>query len=464
MSYQQAIQLLQQGEFEQARDLLLTLPNEFNTVNLLGIVGQLLQDWSAAKNAWIQASGLQPNNLDVRLNLGVACMALEQKEEAASWWRSILDIEQNHPQSMINLGLFHRERQENRQAHDYWEQALNLLPDHTNLREWLADVKGVLGIGFLVLGRVEEAESYLKSAVQLDPMYPILWGYLSEWHLAQHEYGEALATCNRAIELDSENSNFFHTRGNILRALDDDASALEAYQTAVRFGGKHISTRRAIAELSNQQVEEDRDVVEMLFDQYASKFEQHLQGELEYDVPRQARELLRGLHVLEGSFVAVLDLGCGTGLSVQPFMDLTTVNTQIIGVDLSRNMLSKAEEKGIYTNLIHSSLNDFLNRTEISFDFVLCLDTLVYCADLRHIFQSVVDRLSMGGIFIFSTERNDVDDVRLQNTGRYAHSPDYVAAVLREVGLVQRISESARLRKDAVRWVVGNIWIAQKQV
>lgn len=463
MSYQQAIQMLQQGSFQQAREMLHALPLDFHTANLLGIVGQLLQDWTAAKESWIQASAFQPENVDVRLNLGVACMALGEKEEAAAWWRTILDIESKHPQSLINLGLFHREREENQQAHDYWVQALELLPENMNVREWLADVKGLLGIGLLVLGRVSDAESYLKEAVLLDPNYPILWGYMSEWHFEQREFGEALATCNRAIELDENNSQFFHTRGNILRAFGDDASALKAYQTAVQLGGNHISTRRAIAELTDQFIEEDTDVVEMLFDQYASKFDHHLQENLKYDVPQKARQLMNSLKGREGPFANLLDLGCGTGLSMQPFLDLTTVDSQVIGVDLSQNMLHQAEKKGVYTDLVHSSFVDFLNQTVTSFDLVLCLDTLVYCADLKNIFQQIMNLLSLEGFAIFSTERSEVEDVALQRTGRYAHSIEYVSTILNELGFSVSCVNSTELRKDGARWVLGNIWIVQKK-
>ena len=63
-------------------------------------------------------------------------------------------------------------------------QALDLLPGNANVREWLADVKGVLGSGLLSLGRMVEAEPLLKEAVELDPTYSILWGYLSRWHFS----------------------------------------------------------------------------------------------------------------------------------------------------------------------------------------------------------------------------------------------------------------------------------------
>ena len=257
MSYQQAIHLVQKGELQQAKILLSALPLEFHTANLLGVVGQLLQDWSGAYSAWVQASTLQPNNLDVRLNLGVACMALGQKEEAAFWWGSILELECNHPQSLINLGLFHRERQENQQAHHYWERALDLLPGNANVREWLADVKGVLGSGLLSLGRMVEAEPLLKEAVELDPTYSILWGYLSRWHFQQHEYEVALETCNRAIQLEQDNNEFFRMRGDIQRALKDEMGALESYQYAIQLGDNEVLTQRAIAELSNQCLTED---------------------------------------------------------------------------------------------------------------------------------------------------------------------------------------------------------------
>ena len=89
---------------------------------------------------------------------------------------------------MINLGLLYREAERNQEAHDCWQQALDAIPDQPKIIEWLADVKGVLGKEAMTLGRIDEAGDLLQKAVSMDPIYGMLWGYLSEWYLPEKSY------------------------------------------------------------------------------------------------------------------------------------------------------------------------------------------------------------------------------------------------------------------------------------
>ena len=70
-----------------------------------------------------------------------------------------------------------------------------------------------------------------------------------------------------------------------------------------------------------------------LFDQYAHEYDMHMTGVLGYAVPRQLRELVAPYLVQPP--LAILDLGCGTGLSGAVFQDLAHT---LVGIDLSPNM------------------------------------------------------------------------------------------------------------------------------
>ena len=48
MSYKQAIHLIQCGSFVDASQLLLTLPMGFESISLLGVLGQISIDWELA--------------------------------------------------------------------------------------------------------------------------------------------------------------------------------------------------------------------------------------------------------------------------------------------------------------------------------------------------------------------------------------------------------------------------------
>lgn len=467
LTLEKAVAELQNGQWSQAIEILKQLPRSFQVCNIQGVAHQMSQDWFGAVSAWEEALRFNPQSEDVRLQLGIANVALGNKERAEGYWLAILEGNAHHVQSLINLGILYREQERNMEAHGVWERALEILPTHPKVIEWLADVKGAIGSGLVALGKISNAESYLKNAVSLDPTYSILWGYLSEWHFRKGEYPEALVTCQKAVELEPDNSTFYHTLGNVYRMMEEDEKALEQYRQAISLGGKHISTIRAVAELEGIDMTENHErqkVMAQLFDQYATHFDQHLQGQLEYQTPQQALRLYQKIN-RSVALDSILDLGCGTGLSIAPFMPLCSPNASRVGVDLSAQMLAKAKEKRLYTDLHHYSLESFLGQVPVStFSLVLCLDTFVYISDLQILFAGVSRWLTADGLFIFSTENTDLSTVSLQRSGRYAHPVDVVQSWLAQAGLSVLTRETVKLRKDGQRWVEGNLWCVSLEV
>ena len=92
--------------------------------------------------------------------------------------------------------------------------------------------------------------------------------------------------------------------------------------------------------------ERDAQATRAFFDQWASSYDADMisQG---YAAPARCAEALV-THVSDLS-TAILDFGCGTGLSGQAFMDVGF--TQIDGVDIAPAMLEQARAKGIFRDL-----------------------------------------------------------------------------------------------------------------
>ncbi len=455
--FNKAIELLQRGDWDGAISILKNVSPSFQVCNLLGVAHQMKQDWAGAVDSWERALSFEPTSEDARLNVGIGCVAIGDKERAEKHWSVLLEGNSEHVQALINLGILYREQERNMLAHNCWERALKILPTHPKVIEWLADVKGALGIGYVALGEVERAESLLKKAVVMDPEYAVLWGYLSEWHLHKKEYPEALVTCRKAIELDEANSTFYHTLGNVYRMMGSDEEALVAYRKAMDCGGRHVSTLQAIAELTESDKGENIAVVEQLFDQYAVSFDAHLLQELEYAVPQQAFELLT--ETVDQNVESVLDLGCGTGLSMYPFLEMCTDGAKRVGVDVSENMLAQAHTKGFYTDLVCMPITEYLEETIETFDLIVCLDALVYCRDLCPIFQGIADKLATNGYALVSTETTNNSTPTLQRTGRYAHPVKYIQDCVASVELSIVSHQTVRMRKDGLRWVKGDVWL-----
>lgn len=78
-----------------------------------------------------------------------------------------------------------------------------------------------------------------------------------------------------------------------------------------------------------------------------------------YEAPQRTAELL--LPHLQGKHDAILDIGCGTGLSAEPLAS-ANVEAPIDGVDLSEAMLEVARKKEIYRKLF---LADFTREDSV---------------------------------------------------------------------------------------------------
>ncbi|ARJ49901.1 class I SAM-dependent methyltransferase [Staphylococcus lutrae] len=100
------------------------------------------------------------------------------------------------------------------------------------------------------------------------------------------------------------------------------------------------------------------------------------------------------------SLQRVLDIGCGTGTLTQHFTDFSN---EVVGMDLSVEMLSLAKEKTSEVIWIEADMADFQLDTQYDLITILC-DSLNYLADETAVlatFNNVYHHLAAEGHFIF---------------------------------------------------------------
>jgi predicted TPR repeat methyltransferase len=200
--------------------------------------------------------------------------------------------------------------------------------------------------------------------------------------------------------------------------------------------------------------------VRALFDGYAPRFEQALEG-LTYRAPELLFRAVEASHAgVRMKFGSALDLGSGTGLAALPFRPFSD---WMVGVDLSPTMLAQARSKGLYDRLIESEVAAFLAgeaRIKARYHLVLAADVFMYFEDLAPVLTLAAQVLASPGQLAFSVETHEGDGVTLRETLRYAHGKAHVQAALAAAGLKPISLDFASTRTEKGVPVPGLIVVA----
>ncbi len=347
-----------------------------------------------ALEEYFAALATHPDSVDVHLAMGDALQALQRLDEAASSYRRAIALAPEKVTAHARLGRLLQTQRKFEESLRCFSEALAIDPDS-------ADLHSGLGLALEGLGRREDAISRFRRAVALRPD-----------HVDGHLY-----------------------LGNALLSQGDRSQALACYGEIVRLQPDH-GVRHLVAALSGEDTERAPDTyVEELFDNFAERFDSDLVESLKYNVPGYLADAIRKYSGPPPHHWDVLDLGCGTGLaglSIAPYAG------NLVGVDLSANMLAKARARGVYHRLEQSELLAMVrNEKTAAYDLVLAADVFVYLGRLEEIAREVSRILRPGGLFGFSVEAllpsfasgsasGRAEDYRLNPSGRYAHSLEYL--------------------------------------
>jgi predicted TPR repeat methyltransferase len=354
-------------------------------------------------------------------------------------------------------------------------------------------------------GDVEAAELIHVHALVMSPDHPFVLSSLAQM-LARHDRDrDAAQVFRQLIDVEPENADARAGLAMILKnypAFVDEAMA--QFQQALKLSPSLVKCYRPLAGLLLQADRRDEavamlrawieqapddaiaphllaaythegvperasdDFVRSTFDSHADEFEDLLRNQLEYRAPELIVE--RVSPRLPARPLAILDVGCGTGLCaplLKPFA------ASLTGIDLSAPMLRKARERGLYDELEEIELTQYLLTQRDRFDLIVAADTLIYLGALESVVAAINGALRPGGLCAFSLElldsaHNDRDGesaggaYELGPSGRYRHTMAYVRALLNGSGFADIDVAEMTLRKESGAPVRGIVAIARK--
>ena len=349
------------------------------------------------------------------------------------------------PSVLGNLGitLFHLRR---------WDAAIPVLTQATGADPSLAEAWACLGLAHEAQGHWRPAAEALEKALARSPQQVLLWVTLGQVSLRLGSVEHARRAFDRALQEDPGCAPAWSERGSLMRELRQFDEAARCFEKALALGadpamnGFYLASVRA----GDVPAAPPRRYVEALFDDYAADFQSHVAEKLGY---RGFELLLNPLLGTGRRYGHVLDLGCGTGLCgplIAPQADT------IDGIDVSSAMLEEARKLGVYRELIHADLGEFLATTALRPDLILAADVFIYVGDLATVFRSMRRLLEPSGCLAFTVElANEGRDIQLLSSLRYAHSEAYIRRLADEAKFTGVRISKAPIRHDQTTPIMG---------
>jgi len=315
-----------------------------------------------------------------------------------------------------------------------------------------------IGLCFTQLNRHEEALASLDMAIRLSPNEGIFFYHFAIVFERTGDVDLAIKAYERALELDDSLAVIWNSLAQLYVKNKNFSNAINAYENLLVHHPENHHARHMLLSLSGSDVTKaTKEYIEDYFDSASSYFDEHLQNNLNYNLPQQICSLSTS-YLNQNS--KVLDLGCGTGLVGQELADL---NCDIVGVDLSSKMLEIAREKNIYSKLFQQDIFDYLQTSKDNiYDMVSAADLFIYIGSLEAIFIEVFRTLKDDAVFVFSTQDCD-KDFTLLSTGRFAQSESYIADIAQSSGFEEVSRNKVVIREEIGEAESGFLWLFRKK-
>ena len=354
-----------------------------------------------------------------------------------------------HPLAWKVLSVVFKKAGKISESLDAIKKSLQLMPQDT-------EAHYNLGNTLRELGRLDEAEASYKQAIMLNREFAEAHYNLGVTLKEMGRLYEAEASYTQATTLKPDYAEAHNNLGITLQELDRLDEAEASYKKAIALMPDNVSAKHMLAALTGEiTTTSPRDYVKGLFDNYSTKFESSLVGDLEYKIPKLATQMILEDHK-DCSLGSVLDLGCGTGLSgveIKPYCEY------LEGIDLSNNMLEEARKKNVYDKLVQLDIQEYLASENLDFDYFISTDVFLYVGDLSDIFRLIKTRNKTGGKLVLSVEDHDGDGFFLEQSGRYSHSKKYIKSLCEKFGYSLSHLQYQNIRKERNQYIKGYLYL-----
>ncbi len=331
-----------------------------------------------------------------------------------------------------------------RDIEDIFELASPYLPEeqYAGIDHWIGNG---IEAGLLIWGDGAVVPSRSLSAVELADLAANLRRI--------SRYETAYLCLQRVTDLTPDDSDAWWHLGNAAQSAGRRAEAANAYEKYLEYASEDFSIRHLVTALRDElpPPRASNECILQIFRSFAPEYDSKMRETLGYQAPERLQEIIQSA-IGDATNLGILDLGCGTGLAGAALKERAA---RLVGIDLSPEMMERAQERGIYDSLETAEITEWLAQTEERFDLIVACDSLVYFGDLRPVVAAAAGRLKRGGLLAFTTEKGKREPFHLSDSGRYTHHPSHLHQVAAVTGQEVVILEEGFLRTEFGSPVTG---------
>lgn len=378
---------------------------------------------------------------EIKTLLGETFYASKRYQEALPLFYQAYKLNPHNATAALHIADLETENGNFAEAEKFYRKALendmHNVQAHANLANLLCKRKRTL----------EALEEY-RAAVRLAPEMPELSYNLAIILKTLEEYEQALALMFNAFYLAPQHIDWSLNIAETITLFYGNApeKALKIAENWYNKMPENIVAKHLWAALNGKNADYETEYNRLLFDSFAENYENVLHN-INYAVVDKIAEIAPDLNG------KILDLGCGTGLIG---LKMKNPDNTFYGVDLSKAMLQKANQKNVYKVLEQADAVAYLQQHKNEFSAIVAADVFCYFGNLEKLLKGAAPTK-----IIFSIESDlQTENYKIQPNGRYKHNLLYVENVLKSAGYTNIKSYPLVLRKENNKNVEGLIFTA----
>lgn len=201
---------------------------EINEKTLLvrGTAQIQLQNFAAARQDFMAAHDVAPNDANVYNNLALVAAKENKPDEAISFYENALKNDGTNFNALNGVINVYAGKNELDKAHGRIDQALNSYPNTASLHYLKAQIYGLQRNG-------QGAEAELRKTLELDPNYIAAYSSLGALFINSHQEERAIAEYRKILELRPDTPAAYTMIGLLEDSLKNYDAAAENYRKAL---------------------------------------------------------------------------------------------------------------------------------------------------------------------------------------------------------------------------------------